>query len=105
MNTLIIVTHVITCVFIIVLVLLQSGKGADAGATFGGFGQTYFGTQGGNILTKITTVLAFLFMLTSIGLTIYQHKQATKSVMSDVVSTAPVAAPTPANTNEPKKNN
>jgi preprotein translocase subunit SecG len=94
MDTLILVIHLITCFFLILFVLLQAGKGAEVGATFGGVSQTFFGTQGGNILTKITTVLAFVFMATSIGLTAYQHKAATESIMMDVP--AGQAQPAPA---------
>lgn len=102
MSTLIIVVHIITCLFLILFVLLQAGKGAEVGATFGGISQTFFGSQGGNVLTKITTVLAFVFMLTSIGLTVVQHRAITKSVMQDVVSTTPAAPIPQANTNAPK---
>jgi len=102
MSTLIIVVHIITCLFLILFVLLQAGKGAEVGATFGGISQTFFGSQGGNILTKITTVLAFVFMLTSIGLTIVQHRSITKSVMQDVVSTTQTAPTQQANTNVPQ---
>jgi preprotein translocase subunit SecG len=101
MSTLIIVVHIITCIFLILFVLLQAGKGAEVGATFGGISQTFFGSQGGNVLTKITTVLAFVFMFTSIGLTVVEHRTITKSVMQDVVSTQ--TAPQPqANTNVPQ---
>lgn len=101
MSTLIIVVHIITCVFLILFVLLQAGKGAEVGATFGGISQTFFGSQGGNVLTKITTVLAFVFMFTSIGLTVVEHRTITKSVMQDAVSTQ--TAPIPqANTNAPQ---
>ncbi|MCX6113279.1 MAG: preprotein translocase subunit SecG [Proteobacteria bacterium] len=96
MSTLIIVVHLITCFFLILFVLLQAGKGAEVGATFGGISQTFFGTQGGNILTKITTVLAFVFMATSIGLTAFQHKEMTESVMTGVA--APTTQTTPAQT-------
>lgn len=86
MSTLIIVIHLITCLFLILFVLLQAGKGAEVGATFGGISQTFFGNQGGNILTKITTILAFVFMATSIGITVFQHKEITESVMTGVAS-------------------
>jgi len=102
MGTLIIVVHMITCFFLILFVLLQAGKGAEVGATFGGISQTFFGSQGGSVLTKITTVLAFVFMLTSIGLTVVQHRAITKSVMQDVVSTTPTAPAPQANTNAPQ---
>ncbi|MBN1114539.1 MAG: preprotein translocase subunit SecG [Oligoflexia bacterium] len=83
MATLLVVIHIITCIFLILFVLLQAGKGAEVGATFGGISQTYFGTQGGNVLTKITTTLAFVFMLTSIGLTALHHRKTMETVMQD----------------------
>jgi preprotein translocase subunit SecG len=62
--------HVFACVFLIVVVLLQTGKGADMGAVFGGGSQTLFGSSGaGNFLTKLTTGTAIAFMLTSLILT------------------------------------
>ena len=55
------VVHVLACVFLIVVVLLQTGKGADMGAVFGGGSQTLFGSSGaGNFLTKLTTGTAIL---------------------------------------------
>src|SRR5579871_2384522 len=69
---LLIVLHVIICIFLIGVVLLQTGKSADLAAAFGGQGsQTAFGPRGAaNLLTKLTTWSAILFMITSIGLTI-----------------------------------
>ncbi len=93
METLILVTHLVTCVFLILFVLLQAGKGAEVGATFGGMSQTFFGAQGGNVFSKITTALAFIFMATSIGLTIYQHKNVTQSVMKDAAPSVESTAP------------
>src|SRR5215468_10055767 len=64
------VIHVLACLFLIVVVLLQTGKGADMGAVFGGGSQTLFGSGGaGNFLTKLTTATAIIFMLTSLILT------------------------------------
>lgn len=102
MGTIILAVHIITCVFLIIFVLLQAGKGADAGATFGGIGQTYFGSQSGNILTKITSVLAVIFMLTSIGLTILYHQKISKSVVSGFVSPESVNEAVPADTDTSK---
>ncbi|TMB16732.1 MAG: preprotein translocase subunit SecG, partial [Deltaproteobacteria bacterium] len=60
------VIHVLACLFLIVVVLLQTGKGADMGAVFGGGSQTLFGSSGaGNFLTKLTTGTAIAFMVTS----------------------------------------
>src|ERR1700727_2589299 len=67
-----VVIHVIVCLFLIGVVLLQQGKSADLAGAFGGQGsQTAFGPRGAaNLLTKLTTYSAIIFMLTSIGLTI-----------------------------------
>jgi preprotein translocase subunit SecG len=62
--------HILSCFFLIVVVLLQTGKGADMGAVFGGGSQTLFGSGGaGNFLTRLTTATAVIFMLTSLILT------------------------------------
>lgn len=69
--------HLLVCVFLILLVLLQQGKGADTGATFGGGGQTLFGATGADtLLTKVTTVCALFFMTTSIYLSAKAGKLA-----------------------------
>ena len=70
MNTVLIVLHVIVCIFMIAVVLLQRGKGAEMGAVFGGgASSTVFGSRGaGNFLTKLTTGSAVLFMCTSLAL-------------------------------------
>ncbi|RMH40301.1 MAG: preprotein translocase subunit SecG, partial [Deltaproteobacteria bacterium] len=70
MDTLVTVIHVLVCLFLILVVLLQAGKGGGMGIAFGGAGgSTVFGGSGaGNFLTKLTVVSAFLFMLTSITL-------------------------------------
>jgi preprotein translocase subunit SecG len=64
--------HIVVCLFLIGVVLLQTGKSADLAGAFGGQGsQTAFGPRGAsNLLTKLTTYSAIVFMLTSIGLTI-----------------------------------
>ena len=64
------VIHILSCFFLIVVVLLQTGKGADMGAVFGGGSQTLFGSGGaGNFLTRLTTATAIVFMVTSLILT------------------------------------
>ena len=69
---LVVVLHIVVSLFIIGVVLLQQGKSADLAGAFGGQGsQTAFGPRGAaNLLTKLTTYSAIVFMLTSIGLTI-----------------------------------
>ena len=70
--------HVIVCVFLVVVVLLQSGKAADLAGAFGGMGsQTVFGPRGSaTVLSKATTVAAALFMLTSLTLSILATRGA-----------------------------
>lgn len=70
--TILTVVHVLACLFLIIVVLLQHGKSADIAAAFGGMGsQTAFGPRGtATILTKVTTACAVIFMLTSITLSI-----------------------------------
>lgn len=79
------VIHVLLALSIIGLVLIQHGKGADAGAAFGsGASQTVFGSQGsGNFLTRLTTLLVFLFACTSISLSIVTVKQSKTSTLSE----------------------
>lgn len=81
MESLILVLHVLAAIAIIALVLLQQGKGADAGASFGGgASQTVFGSQGGgSFFGKMTAVFALVFFLTSFGLAFFASEQA-KSV-------------------------
>lgn len=69
---LLVVLHIIVCLFIIGVVLLQQGKSADLAGAFGGQGsQTAFGPRGAaNLLTRLTTYSAIIFMLTTIGLTV-----------------------------------
>lgn len=78
MEKLILVVHVLTALSIIGLILVQQGKGAEAGASFGGgASQTVFGSQGsGNFFTRATAVLATLFFVTSFGLAIVAKQQA-----------------------------
>ena len=74
---LLITIHVVVCFFLIIVVLLQSGKAADLAGAFGGMGsQTAFGPRGAaTVLSKATTVSAVLFMLTSITLSIYATRR------------------------------
>lgn len=70
MNTIILGIHIVVCVLLIMIVLLQSGKGAEMGVSLGGgSSQTLFGAAGpASFLTKITTAVAVIFMLTSLSL-------------------------------------
>ncbi len=67
MHILVNVLHILSCVVLVVVVLLQAGKGANMGAVFGGSSQTVFGSSGaGTFLGKMTTAVAIIFMLTSL---------------------------------------
>src|SRR6201987_1057092 len=82
--------HVIVCLILIGVVLLQQGKSADLAGAFGGQGsQTAFGPRGAaNLLTKLTTYSAIIFMLSSIGLTILLSRSTTDhSVLSGTKTT------------------
>lgn len=77
MYTFILVVHILLAVLMIALILVQHGKGADAGATFGGGGAaTVFGASGsGNFMTRLTAVLTALFFVTSLTLAVFAKKQ------------------------------
>jgi len=67
--TIISIVHIVICAFLICIVLLQQGKGADMGAAFGGGSNTLFGASGAdNLLSRVTTITAFLFMCTCVYL-------------------------------------
>jgi preprotein translocase subunit SecG len=87
------VLHIVACLFLIGVVLLQQGKGQDLASAFGGGGsQTAFGPRGSaNVLTRATTILAGAFMVTSLSLNVIKPRQ--KSVLDAI---APVAAPSAA---------
>ena len=94
MYTLLVIIHVIVCTLMIGAILLQSGKGAEIGAAFGGSSQTVFGSRGpANFLSKFTVVTAFVFMLTSLSLAILAKDRTFSSTVIDLnkkpVPTAP----------------
>lgn len=76
MIVLLTIVHVVVCVFLIIVVLLQSGKAADLAGAFGGMGsQTAFGPRGAaTLLSKATTIAAVVFMLTSITLGVLETR-------------------------------
>jgi preprotein translocase subunit SecG len=87
MLILLVILHVVVCLFLIGVVLLQQGKSSDLAGAFGGQGsQTAFGPRGAaNLLTRLTTWSAIIFMLTSVSLTVAMTKSSNhKSVLSDV---------------------
>jgi len=83
MNALLTILHIAVCLILIIAVLLQSGKAGDLAGAFGGAGsQSVFGPRGAaTILSKLTTISAILFMITSMGLWILSSKGTTRSVV------------------------
>jgi len=96
MYTIILLVHIAVCIFLIIVVLLQSGKAADLAGAFGGMGsQTAFGPRGSaTLLSKATTVSAVIFMLTSLTLSIMATRMS--GLGSSVLETTPASsAPAP----------
>jgi len=94
------IVHVIVCIFLIIVVLLQSGKAADLAGAFGGMGsQTAFGPRGSaTLLSKATTVSAIVFMFTSLSLSIVasRHAGLSATVLQDSGRTSAPAKSQPA---------
>jgi preprotein translocase subunit SecG len=91
MSVVLVVVHVFVCVFLIAVVLLQRGKGAEIGAVFGGGASTtVFGSRGaGNFLSRLTTASAAIFMATSLGLSYLWTGAATEQLFTEPESAAP----------------
>lgn len=111
-TTFILIIHLIVCIALILIILLQSGKGADIGAVFGGGGsQTVFGSTGATpFLSKVTIGAAVIFMVTSIVLTYFSGRVGssiseksivTEQTTTEAAKTAPVPPPA-AGTEAPK---
>jgi len=101
--------HVLICLFLIIVVLLQSGKAADLAGAFGGMGsQTVFGPRGtATVLSKATTIAAFLFMVTSLTMAVMADRSSpsTGSVFENrkapaAAKKAPATPPAKTNTNK-----
>jgi preprotein translocase subunit SecG len=85
------ILHVIVSVGLILVVLLQTGKGAEIGAVFGGSSSTIFGSSGaGNFLTRLTTGMAIVFMITSLALGYFAGRKPSATIFD---SRTPAAAP------------
>ena len=111
MSTFIVILHVAVCLALILIVLLQTGKGASMGATFGGgSSQTVFGGQGASsFLGKVTAAAAIVFMLTSLSMSFFSSGRiGGESIMEGVKqpaqeeTTAPAPAPSADTQGEPE---
>jgi preprotein translocase subunit SecG len=106
MVSIVVSIHVIVCVAICVIILLQQGKGAEVGAVFGGSSQTVFGASGaGNALTKTTWALATVFFATSIFLALASARRVTGSIFDRPFSSAPASSVMPASKGASKNAN
>jgi len=101
-NTLFVIVHVVVCLILILVVLLQSGKAADLAGAFGGTGsQTDFGGRGQtSLLSRVTTASAIVFMITSLGLYIMSAK-GTNSVVGGMKAPAQTSVPAAPETTKP----
>ena len=103
MTFILVLLHIAVCIALILIVLLQTGKGADMGAAFGGSSQAIFGSSGAtSFMHKVTAAAAIIFMLTCMSLTLRFGKGDTSSVMEGVSQTeAPVAEDSPIPDDQP----
>ncbi len=97
MSIFITIIHVLTSLLIIAAVLLQSGKGAETGVMIGGSSQSMFGARGATpFLTKVTVVLATVFMVTSLSLALIKQNTVGSSLLLNAPIQALPAPPAPA---------
>ncbi len=95
MESLITTIHIIACVSLVLLVLLQSGK-EDMGVIFGGGGSSMFGSSGaGNLLSKLTALAATVFFVTSLSFTYMSTNKLNTERQSIILDAPTSAAPTP----------
>jgi preprotein translocase subunit SecG len=87
------IIHVIVSIGLILVVLLQTGKGAEIGAVFGGSSSTIFGSSGaGNFLTRLTTGMAIVFMVTSLALGYFAGRKPSATIFDNRTPAAPISA-------------
>ena len=100
MTTFLTTLHVTVCIVLIIVVLLQRGKGSDIGAALGGGGSnTVFGSRGaGNFLTKMTTVCAIIFMTTSLSLAYLATQDKDQRIFDNEAQANPAATGTASDT-------
>jgi len=97
MITIVTIVHIFVSIGLILVVLLQTGKGADMGAVFGGSSSTIFGSSGaGNFLTRLTTGMAIVFMMTSLTLGYFSGRKPASSLFdARTEQSVPQAQPAP----------
>jgi preprotein translocase subunit SecG len=91
------IVHVLVSIGLILVVLLQTGKGAEIGAVFGGSSSTIFGSSGaGNFLTRLTTGMAIVFMITSLMLGYFSGRRPSATIFDNRAPVTEPAVPAPA---------
>ena len=95
MSLFVTIVHIVTCLLLVAVVLLQHGRGADVGAAFGsGASQTVFGAAGaGNFLTRLTTGAAVVFMITSLALSYFSTPRTVTELLEEEAVTEAVLEP------------
>jgi preprotein translocase subunit SecG len=108
------IVHIIVCIGLILVVLLQTGKGAEVGAVFGGSSSTIFGSSGaGNFLSRLTTAMAIVFMMTSLTLGYFAGRKPSETIFDNQPAATtpggrtapPTSAPVPAQPAAPSQTN
>ena len=84
MFTFLLIIHIIICVMLIFIVLIQSGSGAQMGAAFGGVGQAHQIRTPESFIAKFTTVIAIIFMITSVGLALLSSNSTNESIIDSI---------------------
>ena len=89
-----ITVHVLVAFSLVLIVLLQTGRGAELGAAFGGMGQATYGRTQSTFISKVTTVMAVVFMATSLSLAFLSTERQTESILSETrpLPAAPAAS-------------
>ena len=104
MHIFISIIHISVCILLVIIVLLQRGKGASMGAAFGGSSQTLFGSSGpGTLLGKMTTAIAVVFMLTSLWLAYFAVHKGSSIMQGSTPAPIEQPAPTPVAPPAPEK--
>ena len=88
MDKIVLAVHILVSLFLIGTVLLQSGKGASIGASFGGGNQPMYGSSQGSFMGKLTAGVAIVFMLTSLTLAYFSAGASSSSIMNDLAAPA-----------------
>ncbi|MCX5656836.1 MAG: preprotein translocase subunit SecG [Candidatus Omnitrophica bacterium] len=99
----IIAMHVLICIFLILVILIQPGKGYGLSETFGGTAQTLFGTRSATFITRATAICATIFLVTCLGISMFSSRKS-RSVMERVKIETPKKEAVPVSANQVQEN-